>query len=96
MKNFLLSASATASLVLAAAFGAATPASAMSANEFCEANANFGFATNGECLHFVNKDLIVDACKNLLAVDPVLYESFYGSTRLGACVSQTRHLLKSL
>jgi hypothetical protein len=96
MKNFLLSASATASLVLAAALGAATPASAMSANEYCEANLNFGFATNGECLRFVNKELIVDACKNFLEVDPVNYEFFFGSTRLGACVSQTRHVLKSL
>lgn len=96
MKKFLLSASATASLVLAAALSTAMPASAMSANEFCEANANFGFATNGQCLHFVNKDLIVDACKNFLQVDPVFYEAIYGSTRLGACVSQTRHLLKSL
>lgn len=96
MKKFLLAASATAALALTAAIPAATPAYAMSANEYCEANLNFGFATNGECLRHVNKELIVDVCKNLLAVDPAFYEFVFGSTRLGACVSQTRHALKSL
>jgi hypothetical protein len=96
MKKFLLAASATAALALTAAIPAATPASAASANSLCNDFADFGFPTHGECVSFINKDAIVDVCKNFLAVDPVSYEAFYGSTRLGTCVSQTRHLLKSL
>jgi len=93
MKKFLLTASAVAVLALSAAL---TPASAASANSLCEANANFGFATKAECIRYINKEAIVDACKNFLEVDPVTYEAIYGNTNVGACVSQTRHLLKSL
>jgi hypothetical protein len=93
MKKLLLTASAAVALALTAGM---TPASAASANSLCEANANFGFATKAECIRFINKEAIVDACKNLLETDPVLYESLYGGTNLGACVSATRHLLKSL
>ena len=96
MKKFLLTASATAALDLTAALSATAPAAAASANSLCTDNADFGFATHGACVSFINKGLIVDACKNLLEVDPVTYEALFGSTTLGSCVSQTRHLLKSL
>lgn len=96
MKKFLLAASATVALALTAAIPAATPAAAASANSLCNDFADFGFPTHGECVSWINKDQIVDACKNFLAVDPISYEFFYGSTRVGACVSQTRHFLKSL
>lgn len=96
MKKFLLTASAVAALALSAGLTAATPAAAASAKSLCEDNANFGFATQTECIRFINKEAIVNACKNFLEVDPVTYEALFGGTNLGACISQTRHLLKSL
>lgn len=96
MKKFLLAASATLALALTAAIPAATPAAAASANDLCNQFNDFGFPTHGQCLHAINKGAIVDACKSFRDTFPAFYESVYGSMALGACVSDTRHLLKSL
>ena len=91
MKKFLIG--AVSAVALSFAFGAA-PASAASANSLCKDNNDFGFATHGECVSWINKDLIVDACKNYKATNPVAIDASFKN--LGDCISQTRHLLKSL
>lgn len=91
MKNLLIG--AVSAVALSFAFGAA-PASAASANSICKDNSDLGFATHGECVSFINKDLIVDACKNFKANNPAAFDANYKN--LGDCVSSIRHLLKSL
>jgi hypothetical protein len=93
MKKFLLGAAGAGAMALA--FGLSTmPAHAISVSEFCKANGDLGM-THGECVGGINKS-IPQFCKDFLASDPVGFEATFGSTSVGACVSQIRHQIKDL
>ena len=93
MKKFLLSAAGVGAMALA--FGlSASPALALNVSDYCTANGDFGM-THGQCVGGIQKS-VPQFCKDYLAADPAGFEALFGSTSLGACVSEIRHEIKDL
>jgi hypothetical protein len=93
MKKYLIGAAAAATMAMAFSFSA-TPALALNVSDYCKENGDFGM-THGQCVGGIQKS-VPQFCKEFLASDPVNFEATFGSTSVGACVSEIRHEIKDL